>query len=266
MKNDDKSATSSLLILATLLIIGIIGIYLWQTNQSKLNNPSESEANITGEPLAVTKVFTLNSSKILLFLDKNGNGVKDDKEEGCDVCVAKPVLAAKVQNNILPEANSIKQVTVVGAGNLATSGLENSTMLWGAYEDRKALIPNVDLTRLAQVELLYVPVWEVSSSIGAINAYIQSADFKGQQAIYTFSQIIPSMQNSLEENLDIWLQFFPNQEDTNVYYLAKSKLSLDTDGKITGMQNSYYLVVEWNFPQANAKVLKRENLRLFFLN
>ena len=287
MKTDEHKGIPKISFYLFILIVSVIGLYIWQNlnpDSIKVNNSQvagEQTANSasdganegeTGNNQGNTGENNNenngeNMQKVLLFIDKNRNNAKDSNEEACDVCVAKNVLAGIIdqESHFLPENSQINRFSVVGAGNLNTENMSANSSLWGVYEDRKALIPIVDLSKLTLSNPLYIPVWELSSSIGAINAAIQKISGDNNIAIYVFSQMIPALENSLEKNQEVWVQFTPDLADTDTYYLSSGKLALDSDGSVTGITDSYYLAVEWNFSVTNAKVLKKENLRLHFL-
>ena len=284
MKSSEQKGVSKITIYLFILIAALLGLYIWQNlhpDTVKVNNPlvagEQTENTENGDgiknngnndtPGAGNENKGEDVQNVLLFLDKNRNNIKDSNEESCDVCVAKNVLASIIdqESHFLPESSQIKKFAVVGAGNLNTENMSANSSLWGVYEDRKAIIPVVDLSKLTLTNPLNIPVWELSSSIGAINAAIQKISSDNNRTVYVFSQMIPAMENSLEKNQEVWVQFTPDLADPETYYLSLGKIALDTDGSVTGIADSYYLAVEWNFSKSNAKVLKKENLRLHFL-
>jgi len=168
---------------------------------------------------------TIPERKLSVFIDKNIDGIKDSNENLCTLCSGEQLLNGNSEGtNDFPSSNNIKTIGLDISGSVKESTLSNANLAWGVFENKKFLVTPAQLAFGDGTGDNFIPAFEYVTKVAGVNANISKVEDLNGTTQYTFKNLMPIMQNSLDQSKTVYIKYSLNPEDTK-YYLASGKLS-----------------------------------------
>ncbi len=275
-----KLTAGKFFILFLLAAAFVIGLDYIQVKPGSKQEPLDLAAQVSETPEVTTTASPATSSapkvegestrKVVVFIDKNANGLKDSNETGCDVCVAKVMMASSLQNGLVKANSKTKTVGIGSKGVVKDTDLTDVNTVWGYFDDRQILIEPQTVAVNDGSSDVQIAALETEAGISGINANISKTTDLGQGDLgervnYGFQELIPSFQVAADQGKDVWVQFTPDTSNPGTNFIASGKLHKDTTGSLSGSSSGYYLEVSWPLDKADPKLLSQDNLKLFLI-
>jgi len=241
------------IIFTFLIIVGLIAgaLYLipnFPLNKAVTNNNSVKNIIISITPsLLPTPTQTKINATVSLFLDLNGNGVKDNNEESCVSCLNRALVCNN--SNSTPSLSDIINVTLNGKGELQSDNIFNGYTCWAVFEERKIIVPQFTIMSNSSESNLEYPAKNIGTYLIGNNTDISNIFISGKNYIYTFDSLISVLQNKFDKKEPVYLKYMPDTSKPDSYFMQSVSIMLDKDGSVTGAANEYYMKVNWNFTE-----------------
>ena len=267
-------------IFIVVFVIAILGLIYYTINISRYTdntvNTDKDNLNANNNSGEITKAVisstiaptdgqnsgnpsvTLVQRYLVLFIDKNNNGIKDADEVTCSQCTNQSLLVAMQNNpNQMPLLNKISSIGLGSGGTIGESKLTGNNACWGVFEGQNIIVPVSMFNFGDGVSDAQVPVILYSLKVAGVNVNIVETSNAGDETDYTFSKLIPVMQTASDQHNLIYVKF-TSPSDTSKYYISKGTIS--TDGK------TYDLKINWELNgDFSNELLNSANLTFYIL-
>lgn len=234
---------------------------LGQEQNDTLENESEGDtpSDISPQPTKlITQEPTILERKLIVFIDKNNDGLKDSNEVACTLCSGQSLLfGEKYSGSLLPITAKINTASIDIKGTIKESALGTANIGWGVYSSKNIIIPTSDIAFGDGTLDKQIPAYEYIAKIAGVNANIVQVEDIGSDTEYHFKTLIPILKTNLENSKKLYVKYSLNPEESK-YYIAEGAIKKDIE--------DYIITVNWNV-QSSIKqgYLNAANITFFTL-
>lgn len=213
-------------------------------------NDSNIEETVVPNP---TGIVSLTTAPFVasVYIDGNNNGTKDNGEGPCVSCLIRQMVCAKsISNNVLPKTSDLFNVTIKAGGALSTENLLDGNVCWASLDDKKVFIAPFTFMVGDSSIAVDVPSISANAIISGVNTHIKSITNTADSGhLYAFDLLIPILKTQYTDKKDVWVKYTPNLSTVDAYFIKPTKIEFDADGSITGVENTYYIKLNWGFSE-----------------
>lgn len=221
--------------------------------------PTKTESSPT------PSVSTTVGLSATVFIDANSNGKKEESEGVCLACFARALVCGQQVRNTLPKLSEIINIILGSKGELPTQYLQPGLKCWGAFEDRKVLIPEYTFVDGDISPEINIPASLITGNIMGVNSQITNiTKTSSNDYIYIFNTLIPILSTRFTSNLPVYVKFMPDLTKPDSYFIKTVNILVDIDGAISGRKDTKYLKINWNFGEDYSTDKDINNYELVF--